>query len=184
MYYQLSEDEFNSLEIVRDQLGLIAGLLTNCRDEDSIPFVTPAQLLTVFDAQKGAVARILNTLQSECQQRSAARAAVAESAVPQIVIDPELLMGLMDAASGAVNDSDTLLCLWDTLSGACDEHRPYKDVLHHLRDILRIRGLVIRTEFQDGECNRSFVMNRPLRETHAKSTIAQSRKRSQPATNA
>ena len=188
MDYQLNEDALRSLEIVRDQLGLIAGLLTHIRDEDAIQFVTAAQLLTFVDAQQGTVARVVEALLRECQQRAcdrlmAARAA-AEPVVPHIAIPPELLTGLMDASSGAVTDSETLLGLFDKLYDAGVEHHPYMDALHHFRDMLRGRGLVMHTVFQDTECSRSFITKRPRRESYAKSTIAKSRKRSQPATNA
>lgn len=188
MDYQLSDDEFRSLEIVRDQLGLIAGLLSHARDEDAIEFVTVAQFLVFVEAQQGAVARVLKALLNERQQRAcdrimAARAAAAEPAVPHVVIAPELLMGLMDAASGVTTDSNALLGLWDTLYDASVEHRSYQSALHHFRNMLRDRGLVIRTEFQDGECNRSFVMTKPSRESHAKPKAVKSRKRSQLVAN-
>ena len=80
MDYQLNEDALRSLEIVRDQLGLIAGLLTHIRDEDAIQFVTAAQLLTFVDAQQGTVARVVEALLRECQQRACDRLMAARAA--------------------------------------------------------------------------------------------------------
>ena len=165
MDYPLSEDEFNSLEGVRDQLGLIAGLAVGI-DDEALVSVTAPQLSAFVGAQKGALDRVLKAVLHECQQRAVdrildARKASAEPAAPYVTITPELLMGLMDAASGAVTDSDALLGLWDALYDAGVEHRKYMDVLHHFLDMLRGRGLVLRTEFQDGEAARSFVVAKP-----------------------
>lgn len=59
MYYQISEDEFNSLEGVRNQLGLIAGLVANTDTKSAMSAITGAELHAFVDALQGMVSRVI-----------------------------------------------------------------------------------------------------------------------------
>ena len=58
MNYQISEDEYNSLESLNNQLGLIAGLLS-VADFD-LGAITSADLFAFLNARSGDLARVLN----------------------------------------------------------------------------------------------------------------------------
>lgn len=59
MNYQISEDEYNSLESLNNQLGLIAGLLS-VADFD-LGAITSTDLFAFVNARSGDLARVLNT---------------------------------------------------------------------------------------------------------------------------
>lgn len=59
MNYQISEDEFNSLEGVCNQLGLIAGLVANSDANSPLAVITGAQLLAFVETLQGAVSRVI-----------------------------------------------------------------------------------------------------------------------------
>lgn len=58
MNYQISEDEYNSLESLNNQLGLIAGLLS-VADFD-LGAITSTDLFAFVNARSGDLARVLN----------------------------------------------------------------------------------------------------------------------------
>lgn len=58
MDYQISEDEYNSLESLNNQLGLIAGLLS-VADFD-LGAITSTDLFAFVNARSGDLARVLN----------------------------------------------------------------------------------------------------------------------------
>lgn len=162
MNYQISEDEFYRLESARDQLGFITSLLAPTRTNQGLTDVTVSQLVAFVDAQQATVARVIEAANEREAQASAARREEAAAAkVPQVFIAPELLMGLMDAACGALNDSEALNKLWDKLYDAGTMHRPYMDALHHFIDVMRDRGLVMYVQSLDGHSSRAFVPAKP-----------------------
>ena len=119
MYYQISEDEFNSLESARNQLNLIAGLVASFNTKEFLSAITGAELHAFIDAQQATVSRVIEAANEREAQASAARREEAAAAkVPQVFIAPELLMGLMDAAFGKLTESEALNKLWDKLYDA------------------------------------------------------------------
>lgn len=162
MYYQISEDEFNSLESARDQLNLIAGLVACFNTKECLSAITGAELHAFVDAQQATVSRVIEAANERETQASAARREEAAAAkVQQVLIAPELLMGLMDAAFGKLTESEALNKLWDKLYDAGTMHRPYMDALHHFIDVMRDRGLVMYVQSLDGHSSRAFVPVEP-----------------------
>lgn len=72
----------------------------------------------------------------------------------QLYITPDLLIGLMDAASGHLTESDALIKIWDVLYTMGVEHPSYEEVLRNFREILQSKGLVLRTEFYGDRITR------------------------------
>lgn len=176
MNYQISEDEFYSLESVRDQLGLVTGLFAPVRSSEALSFVTAAQLGAFVDAQETTMARVIDAANERAEQaRAAQREEAAAPKVPQVSIAPELLMGLMDAACGALNDSEALNKLWNALYDAGTQHRPYMAALGHFVDVLRARGVVMHVQSIDGQASYDFVPAQSIRSKGA--TPAKARKR-------
>lgn len=176
MNYQISEDEFYRLESARDQLGFITSLLAPTRTNKGLTDVTVSQLVAFVDAQQATVARVIEAASEREAQASAARREEVETPqAPQVSIEPELLMGLMDAACGVLNDSEALNKLWSALYDAGAQHRPYMDALSHFMDVLRARGVVMHVQSIDGQASYDFVPAQPSRTKGA--TPAKPRKR-------
>lgn len=176
MYYQISEDEFNSLESVRNQLNLIAGLVANGETGGCLTTISGAELHAFVDAQQGTLAQVVKAAnEREAQTLKARREEAAAPKVPQVFISPELLTGLMDAACGDLTDSEALNKLWDSLYDAGTLHRPYMDALRRFIDVMRARGLVMYVQSLDGHSSRAFV---PAQQDQPKgATPAKPRKR-------
>lgn len=176
MNYQISEDEFYRLESARDQLGFITSLLAPTRTNQGLTDVTVSQLVAFVDAQRATVERVIEAANEREAQASAARLEEAAAAkAPQISIAPELLTGLMDAACGALNDSEALNKLWNALYDAGAQHRPYMAALSHFVDVLRARGLVMHVQSIEGQASYDFVPAQSIRSKGA--TPAKPRKR-------
>lgn len=169
MNYQISEDELCSLESARDQLGFITSLLIQTRTNQELTCVTVSQLVAFVDAQRATVARVIEAANERENHTNAARLEEAAAAkAPQVPIAPELLIGLMDAACGTLNDTEALKKLWGALHDAGAQHRPYMDALSHLVDVLRARGLVMHVQFIDGQASYDFVPVQSIRLKGAK----------------
>lgn len=178
--HQMTESEFDGLERVRDNLGLIAGLLNGAEPKrGAMELVTAGQLMTFVWAQFEAIEGIAALISGRgmIKQEEPALAQHTEPAAPEMLITPELLTGLMDAASGELVDSAALIGLYDDLSNARERHRPYVDALHHFLGVLKGRGLALRVEFFDDKAVREFVAVKPQRGKPAKVGVAKPRKR-------
>ena len=177
MQYQITKDQFFLLEGVRDQLNLICGLLSRGSD-DYLSNTTGAQLYAFLDPQSHTLTGVLAAADELRNQAvTTSREEVVVSKEPQVLVSPELLMGLMDAACGRVNDSAALFKLWDELYDAGLEHQPYGGVLRHFVGVLRDRGHVLHVEFTDGEPSRTFVAGNQGSSRISKRSRAKSRKR-------
>ena len=160
MYYQISEDEHRSLELLCDQLDLVTGLLS-IKDAE-LNIITSASLFAFLDARRNELASVVQSASEREAQATAARLEEATAAkAPQVSIAAELLIGLMDAACGALTDSEALIKLVDSLYNAGVMHSPYNDVYHHFLDVMRDRGLVMHMQVFGGHLSRAFVPAKP-----------------------
>ena len=62
LYYQISEVEFNRLETVRNQIGLLAGLLEIVKPGVCLPSVTADQLGTFMSEQFEALQHLMQAV--------------------------------------------------------------------------------------------------------------------------
>lgn len=62
LYYQISEVEFNRLDTVRNQIGLLAGLLEIVKPGASLPSVTADQLGTFMSEQFEALQHLMQAV--------------------------------------------------------------------------------------------------------------------------
>lgn len=184
MQYQITEDQFFLLEGARDQLNLICALLTRGSD-NSLSDITGAQLYAFLEPHSRALAGVIaSTEMLRNQTVPASREEVTVPKPPHVLVSPELIMGLMDAACGKVKDSASLFKLWDELYDARVEHQPYQGVLHHFVGVLRDRGHVLHVEFTDGDASRTLVASNPTNPRGSRRSRAKSRKRDRLATTA
>lgn len=186
-YFQISETEFRTLELLRDQHDLGTGLL--CLADVDLQYITSTSLLAFLDARGKELSNVLNAVEMRYdlqleQDRLSAEQAPAIREAAQLQITPELLVGLMDAASGTVTDSDALLGLWDKLYEAGVAHRPYMELSQHFLHILKGRGLELRTEFIGSNVTREFIACMPHRAAPAKAGASKPRKREKLAASA
>lgn len=158
MYYEISEDEFYSLESARNQLNLIAGLVANADTNGCLSLITGRELYAFVDAQQATVSRVIEAARErEIQASAKRREEEAVPKAPQVLISPELLIGLVDAARGDLPTSEELIKLSDSLCDAGVIHPPYMDAFKHFINVMRSRGLVMSFHVIDGCSSREFV---------------------------
>lgn len=179
MHYQITEDEFQSMEDMQAQIGLICGLICQGADR-ALSMVTSSQLYAFIAPLMTTMEKICaSAIEREKQAIAESSEQITESKAPQVLISPELLIGLMDAASGKVTDATTLFKLWDELYAAGVEHAPYSQVSRHFLEVLRDNGQVLHVEIRGGEASRSFLPINSRNSQAVKGGRAKSRKREQ-----
>jgi hypothetical protein len=62
MNYQLSEDEHRSMELLRDQLNLISGLLAMAKTDAELSGITSTSLFSFLDERCGDLNRVLKAV--------------------------------------------------------------------------------------------------------------------------
>lgn len=169
MNYQISEEEFNSLESVGGHLGLVAGLLTAANERDWLSHVTASHLLAFVQAQEGAVARVIASATAE----PAAHAPKAS----QVAIAPELMMGLIDAAGGELSDELKLCELFDKLYELGVENPAYRGIAGHYASMLQSRGWVFSMEFSHDGQHRRLTLDKARRASAPSAATPKPRKR-------
>lgn len=176
MRYQISEDAFNSLERVCDQLAFVGGLLGASRDSADLGTIRAGQLDAFISAHQETLTSIVRSANTCASPATPPPAAVPTEAMPaHAAITPDLLISMMDAASGEMTDETKLIALWDRLIDVGVWNPGFRGVSGEFTDMLKRRGYAYTGEFSSEGVTRHLTLRKP--KSPAAAVTAKPRKR-------
>lgn len=155
-YFHLSEDEYYRLDAVHGQLNLVAGLLT-AKGADQANY-DASNLHDFLAAQTDSIKPILVAVSEryESERKQEKHEEVAPPIVIAQTIEPDLLIDMIQAASGVDIGQEKMIAIADRLIEFCLEGSNYRSVIKAYYAAMRKAGWDIVTTTRNGDSTTEF----------------------------